>query len=293
MFRNPSARCHAFTLIELLVVIAIIAILAAILFPVFAQAREKARAISCLSNTKQLGLAVVMYVQDYDEVYPMRQNPRQVDANGNYPHIYEMLNAYIRNGNGTSQGGVWSCPSALNPAQDNHLGWNASVFPDGDTDWDGDGNWTVTTNYVRMAAVERPADILALADKGANSGNGNWMEIVTDQWSFADASVCTYDGPANNGCGTINVNADVGRCADGSANEAVCKGALVRNWGDCDLATGGQNWTWDRSCFLRPRYRHNGTCNVTFLDGHSKAMQRGSLSFSRNLWIQSVHGNLW
>lgn len=61
---------NGFTLIELLVVIAIIAILAAILFPVFAQAREKARATSCLSNTKQLGLGIVMYVQDYDETFP-------------------------------------------------------------------------------------------------------------------------------------------------------------------------------------------------------------------------------
>ena len=57
---------HAFTLIELLVVIAIIAILAAILFPVFAQAREKARAISCLSNEKQIVTAELMYMQDYD-----------------------------------------------------------------------------------------------------------------------------------------------------------------------------------------------------------------------------------
>jgi prepilin-type N-terminal cleavage/methylation domain-containing protein/prepilin-type processing-associated H-X9-DG protein len=62
---------RGFTLIELLVVIAIIAILAAILFPVFAQAREKARSISCLSNLKQTGTALVMYVQDYDESFPI------------------------------------------------------------------------------------------------------------------------------------------------------------------------------------------------------------------------------
>src|SRR3989442_12316595 len=65
--RSSEKRRRAFTLIELLVVIAIIAILAAILFPVFAQAREKARGISCLSNMKQLGTAFQMYLQDYDE----------------------------------------------------------------------------------------------------------------------------------------------------------------------------------------------------------------------------------
>jgi prepilin-type N-terminal cleavage/methylation domain-containing protein/prepilin-type processing-associated H-X9-DG protein len=64
-----------FTLIELLVVIAIIAILAAILFPVFAQAREKARAISCASNLKQATLATLMYTQDYDETFPMSLAP--------------------------------------------------------------------------------------------------------------------------------------------------------------------------------------------------------------------------
>jgi prepilin-type N-terminal cleavage/methylation domain-containing protein/prepilin-type processing-associated H-X9-DG protein len=69
--RKPISRRTAFTLIELLVVIAIIAILAAILFPVFAQAREKARQTACLSNAKQLGTAIAMYTQDYDETLPM------------------------------------------------------------------------------------------------------------------------------------------------------------------------------------------------------------------------------
>src|SRR5918997_594162 len=67
MSRSYYRKTGGFTLIELLVVIAIIAILAAILFPVFAQAREKARQTSCLSNLKQIGTASMMYVQDYDE----------------------------------------------------------------------------------------------------------------------------------------------------------------------------------------------------------------------------------
>ena len=68
-----SRKTTGFTLIELLVVIAIIAILAAILFPVFAQAREKARAARCLSNNKQIGIAVQMYLQDYDNSYPAQK----------------------------------------------------------------------------------------------------------------------------------------------------------------------------------------------------------------------------
>src|SRR5213593_1759138 len=71
-----TSRKQGFTLIELLVVIAIIAILAAILFPVFAQAREMARKTTCLSNEKQILLAMMQYVQDFDEMLPLgRQYP--------------------------------------------------------------------------------------------------------------------------------------------------------------------------------------------------------------------------
>ncbi len=70
MITRPQSR-RAFTLIELLVVIAIIAILAAILFPVFATARDKARQASCISNVKQINLAILQYVQDYDETFPL------------------------------------------------------------------------------------------------------------------------------------------------------------------------------------------------------------------------------
>ena len=89
-------RQRGFTLIELLVVIAIIAILAAILFPVFAKAREKARQASCLSNLKQLGLADLMYAQDYDE--------RFVWTTDNYPW-YVLLQPYAMNAQ------IFKCPS--------------------------------------------------------------------------------------------------------------------------------------------------------------------------------------
>ncbi len=89
-----SARVgRGFTLIELLVVIAIIAILAAILFPVFAQARAKARSTSCLSNTKQCGLAYAMYVQDYDEVSPCMGFGREWWTNI-YPYV-KNLDLYL------------------------------------------------------------------------------------------------------------------------------------------------------------------------------------------------------
>jgi prepilin-type N-terminal cleavage/methylation domain-containing protein len=173
-------KCNAFTLIELLVVIAIIAILAAILFPVFAQAREKARQASCLSNCKQLGLATDMYVQDYDEAFPqvnLNLWPTLPQASLPDGRTYLgwvvwplQLYPYIKNV------GVYSCPSDANAKSDwaddgsNPLtgtqgGWgkpipmsyieNAEVYDNGGVP-------------VTIAAVNYPADTYWLAD-----GDGN------------------------------------------------------------------------------------------------------------------------
>jgi prepilin-type N-terminal cleavage/methylation domain-containing protein/prepilin-type processing-associated H-X9-DG protein len=120
-------RCRkaAFTLIELLVVIAVIAILAAILFPVFARAREKARQATCLSNQKQIAAAVLMYIQDYDEAFPFVldwsanftgslansgdnwQWPVVRGVTGQEPQ-FQLVNVvanYVKNAN------IWYCPS--------------------------------------------------------------------------------------------------------------------------------------------------------------------------------------
>jgi prepilin-type N-terminal cleavage/methylation domain-containing protein/prepilin-type processing-associated H-X9-DG protein len=107
MLRNSRSH-NGFTLIELLVVIAIIAILAAILFPVFAQARAKARQTACLSNFKQVGTAMMMYTQDYDETYPVCNRAyKSAPGIGRYATWVMHLHPYLKNMD------LYRCPDAL------------------------------------------------------------------------------------------------------------------------------------------------------------------------------------
>ncbi len=117
--RTPSVGERAFTLIELLVVIAVIALLTAILFPVFAQAREKGRQAVCMSNLRQIGTAFSLYDQDYDELMPDRRDLKSALPGGYHPWTtwpptdtrcgwaMIVLDPYVRNMN------IWSCPSTV------------------------------------------------------------------------------------------------------------------------------------------------------------------------------------
>jgi len=149
---------RGFTLIELLVVIAIIAILAAILFPVFARAREKARQSSCASNLKQIGLAGMMYAQDYDERFPMNHSGAQV--NGRWVEWWSVLQPYVNNWN------VFTCPSN---STNIYNGVNYGKRGCGDSPLSGERSTDFWYGAVRD--LKQPAETIAFADWGRGNGH--------------------------------------------------------------------------------------------------------------------------
>ena len=195
MHNTKQRRKHAFTLIELLVVIAIIAILAAILFPVFARARENARRTSCSSNIKQLAMGVMQYVQDYDERYPWMYS-YYLDSDGvNHAHNWPtLIYPYVKSNQ------VYVCPSATGiPSNfsatsdgsiynDSSYGLNATAFP--------------YDRGTAMSAIPKPTQLVLICDTEKTGGNpasqalfnGNLTQrhLEGANFSFADGHVKWY-----------------------------------------------------------------------------------------------------
>jgi prepilin-type N-terminal cleavage/methylation domain-containing protein/prepilin-type processing-associated H-X9-DG protein len=238
-------RRNGFTLIELLVVIAIIAILAAILFPVFAQAREAARKTACLSNERQLGTALNMYLQDYDEIF-------HKGAGINSPAVHGF-------GSNTSIDGWDNWPWYYGPYVKNVGIFDCPTSPDGrepltDPDWGNDGNYAYNYSGLTrdqgtpprtLAEIDRPADVFVFFDSGdtqVRAGTNDWPGLLEelDLNLNCDANqISRYSKE----CALRHA----GRCnvvfADGHAKNVSWNILLTRNgdnvppwminWGDC------------------------------------------------------------
>ncbi len=265
-------RSKGFTLIELLVVIAIIAILAAILFPVFAQAREKARAVSCLSNTKQLSLGMQMYVQDYDETFPYWNWGNSWAFGSTSPNHFESLwfNAiypYVKNAQ------IFACPSSnTHDTLNQNLIWGWTQTTPVTLDGINPALANVAINYavnqtitegdfnnfspVTLATLDRPAQTMILGD--ADEGLSNYFDVSMR--------------PDRNNPNDPNHHAIISRMAYPNTTGADCYGA---GWMNCGAAQNNNQlyflsqWACHAAQF-DAQARHSNGDNIGFTDGHSK-----------------------
>lgn len=247
----------AFTLIELLVVIAIIAILAAILFPVFAQAREKARQISCLSNEKQIGLAFMQYTQDFDEHYPC----------GNYvtgAHYGQgwagQLYPYIKSDK------VFSCPnddSTLNPSWTSAKNpvsymYNLNIGEDNTTQMSyGNPNG----NSVNEAMLTSTSRTVILCE----NFNFIYQANVTNQFE--------KQSPAGNG---------VTHSVSGFYQTGYMGGRDKNNVGYESSGCTKNGSSYAFSCYSEKGPVHTGGSNFILADGHAKFLKPNAVSSGNN-----------
>jgi prepilin-type N-terminal cleavage/methylation domain-containing protein/prepilin-type processing-associated H-X9-DG protein len=252
-------RRRAFTLIELLVVIAIIAILAAILFPVFAQAREAARKTSCLSNLKQIGMGIMQYVQDYDEMFPTNSWDTPpigiLDTDSRNPlHRTAMqwpwrIQPYVKNRQ------IFVCPSDTNPRS----GWTCYQSYDGT---DCGGSWGIPTP-ISYAPNLHILGYGGLDKSGCFGAAPDWAVFYKPQ---NDAAI---PSPAS----TYMV-ADYGRCFLESWWVNNLRAANYTRVFNASAPGGGQTADntdpWRTRLEMPSIYRHQNGTNILYADGHAK-----------------------
>ncbi len=227
-----SSKFSAFTLIELLVVIAIIAILAAILFPVFAQAREKARQASCVSNTKQLALGIMQYTQDYDEMLPMGG----YNIGGVQSRWFRDIYSYVKNV------GVFACPSKNEGAFSPFLSQPTASYPV--LGPNSAGGYGMNRNIINYSGPS-----LTLSDIKDSAGT----------FLMSDAAQCDTNVLDNYDMLSWN------RSQTGPSDWQVTPPGY---W---NTGTGTSRYSVNSNdSRRRPMARHNGGLSVIYSDGHAK-----------------------
>jgi prepilin-type N-terminal cleavage/methylation domain-containing protein/prepilin-type processing-associated H-X9-DG protein len=294
-----QSRKFGFTLIELLVVIAIIAILAAILFPVFAKVREKARQTTCVSNEKQIGLATIEYIGDYDDVYPDYEFGSRSGGTSEYDWS-QAIQPYIKNGTAvggagtySNVNGIWTCPSFPTEPLGGFLEYSSYRvltdvfmidFPDGNfaPGADSVGGQILPGFFhpITQNAINAPADHVMLFEGGLNGAycwggpaaafmstnenvaqTGNAFPVITTSWATAGQS-------------PLGAHTNIADTADSDSRP----GDGMFGAG-CWYFPAGDGAAPD----LDPRYRHNGVGNFLFCDGHVKGVKKGTLSYATNI----------
>lgn len=252
---RPAAKHSAFTLIELLVVIAIIAILAAILFPVFAQARGKARQASCMSNMKQLGLGVLQYTQDYDELFPRSQS-RDASGNGWANSWAVTSQPYVKSFD------VYRCPSDPD-----------TTIKDATWSWTGVGiSYASNSNLKWDNATSQP---IAIGPFGMGAGNQLSEYWVTESLSDAD-----IPRPAESILIAERHNGDVKKvgspcnCTNYYSGLSGTLGASISNIPvKIPNGTIAATMPYPNGPNGGVSTPHNEMANFTFVDGHVKSMK--------------------
>jgi prepilin-type N-terminal cleavage/methylation domain-containing protein/prepilin-type processing-associated H-X9-DG protein len=298
-------RTRGFTLIELLVVIAIIAILAAMLFPVFARARESARKIQCLSNVKNIAMAMQMYLTDYDALPPREHRPEVLDFFGGdtwcsylanpFMRTPVILDEYVKNRD------VWRCPSAAMDFGATFIvpdypprGWFGYV----EDNWNSAGDVGVWGSQMPVCFYFWPPgwggsvtdSVRQQAWANYTGGSGVSTELGSKSGVFAQGIIANV-GETNAGMKTSEVNdpAWYVACGDGGFDNRQFTADKLAYPGICRLGMSWccgadwQNCTWTEVCgapndgsFLtdpetRKRHaRHLGGVNIGFLDGHAQ-----------------------